>query len=547
MQYAVSYARVSTEDQARKELSVPAQFRRMDNWANNNDTTILLQEADEGVSSFKERDSESRDGFWRAVDYACREKRVTLFLIDDQARFFRDPYLSGETKARLRRNGVKVLVTSNPYDPETVQGVWMESIDMAQAKTSSLMTSLYTFRGMEENAKKRDSITGWCFKNGGRAPFGYKAIHVVRGQDTRGRDIIKTLWEIHDEAAEVLRFMYCDYRINNDMSYVAIRNELNRLNKLSPTIGRPWTISSIIEMMREDRILQYAGIYFWNKEDHKTIGRRFKDKSVWIKVDNAHPGIISLEESAAVIEINRLHSHDNAYCRTEHSPYLLTGQNILGEDMFICKACGARMTSYQPARRSKKRYLCGTKHYRGQEYCQSNPIDKDWLESTLLNKIKESFGTKEVAIEIADRINKELKDGLSPDVKAQNKLEKQLSQVENKINNLVRAVADGFDLEIAKTELDSLKNEKGKLKIELESFTNKEYRRPKPVSAEDILQAYKYLDEAFQTKNTEQKRRFLRCFVKSLEYDPDTDLLNIRLFSLPMSSACILIGAQDRT
>jgi DNA invertase Pin-like site-specific DNA recombinase len=40
MKYAVSYARVSTADQAATDLSVPAQFRRIDEYAKKNNLSI---------------------------------------------------------------------------------------------------------------------------------------------------------------------------------------------------------------------------------------------------------------------------------------------------------------------------------------------------------------------------------------------------------------------------------------------------------------------------------------------------------------------------
>src|SRR5690554_8145548 len=91
-QYAVSYARVSHEDQAKRELSVPAQYRRVEEYCTRHNIEIVYKDADEGVSAFK--DNEHRDAFWKCVDVACHDKRVTLFLIDDPARFFRDKYMA---------------------------------------------------------------------------------------------------------------------------------------------------------------------------------------------------------------------------------------------------------------------------------------------------------------------------------------------------------------------------------------------------------------------------------------------------------------------
>jgi DNA invertase Pin-like site-specific DNA recombinase len=359
--FAVSYARVSTEDQARKELSVPAQFRRIDDFSDKNNITIVYRDADEGVSAYG--DTENRDGFIRAVEYACKDPRVTLFMIDDTERFYRDKYLSGETKARLRRHGVWVLITSDPYDPRTIEGVWRESIGDALAQTSSMKTAFYTFRGMEENIKKRDPVTGWCFKNGGTAPFGYKAVHVVRGQDSRGRNIIKTLWEIDEEAAEVKRFMF-NKRAEGE-SKKAIWRMLNQNKMLSPSPGKAWTISSIFEMMREERVLQDAGWAIWNKEDHGTKGKRFKDKSKWVHVENAHPAIISFELAKKVIEINQSAGKDYSERRAGASPFLLTGKNDFKEDMFVCLECGARMTGLKASKRHRPEYICGSVRYRG--------------------------------------------------------------------------------------------------------------------------------------------------------------------------------------
>jgi DNA invertase Pin-like site-specific DNA recombinase len=57
-----SYARVSAADQAARDLSVPDQFRRLDEYGKENNIQVVQKDADEGVSAFK--DNEKRDGFW---------------------------------------------------------------------------------------------------------------------------------------------------------------------------------------------------------------------------------------------------------------------------------------------------------------------------------------------------------------------------------------------------------------------------------------------------------------------------------------------------
>lgn len=546
MKYAVSYARVSSPDQAMKGLSIPAQFRRNDEYAKRNNIQIVYKDADEGVSAFK--DNENRDAFWRCVDVACRDKRVSLFLIDDPLRFFRDRYLAVETKAELRRAGVRVVICSNPYDTSTIQGVWQEAIDEARAQTGSMETAFATIRGMEQNAMTRDAETGWCYKNGGRAPFGYKPLRVVRGQDKRGRDLIKTLWEIHPEEAEVVRFMYVECRAKKQMSYKAIQNAMNSLGMLSPTPGRPWSISTVCDMMREDRVLQCAGVYFWNKEDHRTPGRRFKPKDEWIRVDNAHPAIITMEEAEKVIAIKKARAMDRRWRRSENSDWLLIGKNILGEDLFVCLACGTRMSSYQPTRRNRRCYLCGSARYRGKDACIHKPVDKDWIEKFLLERIKETFGTREAAENIVKDLNEALSDEIAIWAKAKEKLMRALQHNESKITNLVRAVSEGFDIVVAKEELSRLQEQKADLEKRLNEIKAESQSKPRMLTPDDVLLIYQRLEDAFAKQSNKDKKKMLRCFVRKLEFNPTEDSLTVYLFAEPASTTTAVwfsSGARD--
>lgn len=544
MKYAVSYARVSSPDQAVRGLSIPAQFRRNDEYAKRNNIQIVYRDADEGVSAFK--DNENRDAFWRCVDVACRDKRVSLFLIDDPLRFFRDRYLAVETKAELRRAGVRVVICSNPYDTSTIQGVWQEAIDEARAQTGSMETSFATFRGMEQNAMTRDPQTGWCYKNGGRAPFGYKAIRIVRGQDPRGRDLIKTLWEIDPEEAEVVRFMYVECRAERRLSYKATREALNEAGMLSPTPGRPWSISTVCDMMREDRVLQCAGVYFWNKEDHRTSGRRFKPRDEWIRVDNAHPAIITMEEAEKVIALKHARKTSYTSRNADHSPYLLTGKNVMGDDMFVCLACGARMTSLRPSKKYRARYVCGSVRYRGHQACIYKPIDKEWIENFLIENIRKTFGTHEAAQRIAKQVNEDMGDELEVRARARNKLLRTLNSTETKISNLVRAVANGFDVTLAKKELETLQEEKAQTEATLRELDDEEITKPKPVAASDILGLYRNLEKALETQDNSTKRKMLRYFVRRLEFDPESDTLTAYFFAEPTAaSVCQTSGARD--
>jgi len=272
-------------------------------------------------------------------------------------------------------------------------------------------------------------------------------------------------------------------------------------------------------------------------------------------VDNAHPAIISTEEAEAVLAVNKQRSRDNTYSKTAASPYLLTGKNALGEDMFICTACGARMASHKPAKRSRKQYICGNIHYRGKTACiPGKSIDKEWIEGFLIDKIRDLYGTQKAAAGIADKVNEEIMKEYGASQQEKNYLNKQLGTVEKKIKNLLSAIAEGLDFEEAKDEVKRLKTEQTEIKQALDNLATEEIKKPRPITVEEIMKLYENLRAAVEAEDTEKKRKLIRAFVRRLEYDPKKDLLRIFFFGLngpsglvTPGSVCISDGAQDGT
>jgi uncharacterized coiled-coil DUF342 family protein len=122
------------------------------------------------------------------------------------------------------------------------------------------------------------------------------------------------------------------------------------------------------------------------------------------------------------------------------------------------------------------------------------------VESLLLRKIKKYFGHEAAAKEIANRINARLQSGDQFSSKIQ-KISKQVQSVEGKIQNSVKAVANGLDISMAKPEIDSLKIERETLVNEIRNLESKQAFSPKPVTWEQILNMYSRLEEAIESYN----------------------------------------------
>ena len=550
--YALAYERVSTEEQADSNNSIPAQRRRIEEYAAKNGITILQHYADQGASAFK--DDENRVAFHEMIERAKSDSQVSLILVDDATRFYRNRTKAVLVKSELRTYGVQVRSVSMPYDPDTLHGLWLEGIDEIRAQASSMETAFATFRGMEQNAMTRDPETGWCYKNGGRAPYGYEAYHVVRGKNARGKDIVRTLWRINPQQAEIVRLILVELRGKRQLSYIGIRDELNTRGIPSPT-GGLWTQSCIYEFCREERILQYAGIYFWNKEDHKTKGRRFKPKSEWKRVDNAHPAIITKEEAELALMVNRQRHVAHLYLHADKSKYLLTGKNIFGEPFFVCAKCGANMIgqNLNPGRGIPK-YVCGSVVYKGKNACIYKPIPQEPLERAIIEYIITTFGDKE-------KINaylKDLREMLSEENEeidlARKSLQKQLAETQKEIDKIMDAVAKGLDPELCMEKAAALKKQRDDLWRRLANIES-QAAKTKQLDEKKIRGFLEDLSNILRDGSNADKKEYIKHSIRRIEFDPEADEIRVFAFPAPVekiSTASLeavrdAAGARDRT
>jgi hypothetical protein len=76
--------------------------------------------------------------------------------------------------------------------------VYLEAITFAKNEAYSREVAFHTRKGCRANVQARDPETGWCYKNGGQPPWGYRSLRLQRGQDKRGRPIIKAVWVLDD-------------------------------------------------------------------------------------------------------------------------------------------------------------------------------------------------------------------------------------------------------------------------------------------------------------------------------------------------------------
>ncbi|HHW43801.1 MAG TPA: recombinase family protein [Desulfotomaculum sp.] len=537
--YAFSYARVSDPRQAQKDVSVPEQLRKIREYADREGITILREFTDLGKSAY--RDDVKRDEFERMIQEAKGDPRVSLILVHDMSRFVRRRAKAVLIKADLAQYGVRVIPVLNPYDSSTIAGFWMEAIDETRAEAESMATSMHTLEKMKGSIAQRDPETGWCYKNGGRAPAGYKNIRVVRGIDHRGREIVRLLWEIDEEWGPRIQFIIRELRLKENMSFDKIRDYCNQQGWLSPE-GRPVTTSFIREIFRKDRLLQLAGYAFWNREDRKTRGRRFKPEEEWVVVPNAHPALITEEEALRCRRLveESAGSFNKKHHPQENSRFLLTGKNIFGEPFFICTHCGGNIVGDFQGGRHKLKYQCSTIAYEGKYTNRCLPgvkLEKDPIEQYVFAAIKSNFGAPERIRRLVRDINTAIKREQKDYHEAAILLEKQAESAKKQIANLVNAIAKGTPPEYVNPEIERIKKNLEEIEAQKRNLLVVKPSSQMIIDEEKVIGYFCRLDEIITSDDNRLKRHFIRSFIRRLEFDPDTKKVEIFWFQDPVQAA----------
>lgn len=529
----LAYARVSTDDQERAGLSIPAQLREMKQYAKTKEI-VIVEVYQEAQSAFS--DESRRPQFWRMIERAKQDPQVTGILVHDFSRFFRDPYAGPKVKGELLAHGVRVISVTEPeYDPSTIAGLAIEKMTEFKNASYSIDVAFHTRKGMKENIARRDSEIGYCYKNGGAPLWGFRPYKVQRGVDRKGAPIMKTLWDKNDVIIagravwEWAQHVLVELRLHQQASLDAIRDFLNEQGVPSPR-KRYWGTSSVHALLQPSALLQYTGYGVWNA--HGPRGRH-RPPSEWEIVEKAHPAIITLEQAEAIMAANERHrrlGNDKskgrmAGVRTQGSRYLLTG------GLVVCKRCGANMVGYH--NRDRLYYVCGASAYRRGLGCgEALQVRKEVIEDAVVEEVGHLFDSWADAKRLMEMMNDELQAMEQQDSAEAVEVTRELARVEEETENVRKAIKAGLDdVEWANAELRRLKEEREEL------LARQEKSGPRPetmrVDLSLLDECRKAFAEVFSSGTLEEKREYARLFVKRIEVNPDTGDVWMNLFSRP--------------
>jgi len=336
----VLYARVSSREQAEKDLSIPAQLKALREFSQKNGWEIAAEFVDAGVSARTDERSE----FKNMIAFVRNKKnRISKIFVHKLDRFSRNRENAVVYKNLLKRDGVTVESITERFDPETPVGLMISGILETVAEFYSANLSQEVKKGMLEKAQKGKAV--------GELPYGY----------TAGPDGTISIYE---PEARVVRAIYTMYVTDNKGSrtisqYLRGPAAVARFGKAvlckNTSQQLTWSASSITRLIRNPA---YKGDFVWHKDDSNPV-----------VIQSNHQPIVDADQWEIAQEILRKRQRK----KNHRVDYLFCG-------LLRCMECGASMYHHVTRRTNAGgkprlyRYFRCTRHSHSRDcYTNSHP------------------------------------------------------------------------------------------------------------------------------------------------------------------------------
>ena len=378
---AVIYARFSSHNQT--EQSIEGQLKTCYEFAKANNYTIIGEYIDRALSGT----TDHRPEFLRMINDSAK-KGFHFVIVYQLDRFARNRYDSATYKAKLKKNGVRVL-SARENITDDASGILVEGLLESMAEYYSAELGQKIRRGMDLNAEK-------CLCTGGNIALGFKIApdkHFMIDEETAPH--VVRIFEMYASGKTVIE-------ICNIMNAEGIKTSR----------GNAFNKNSLRRMLQNKR---YIGIYTYKGTE----------------IANGMPRIISdklFYSVQAILEKNKkAPAHSKA--KTE---YLLTTK-------LFCGKCHALMTGFKGTSHTGAGYhyyKCGNTK---KKLCDKKSIRKEYIEDLVVNECRKLLTPDNI-----DKIAREVVAACERDKDSSNltRIKKRIQDNERKQRNLMAAVSE---------------------------------------------------------------------------------------------------------
>ena len=447
---AVIYARYSSDNQ--REESIEGQIRECTAYAERNGITVVRHYIDRAFSA----KTDHRPDFQQMIRDS-NKKLFEIVLVWKFDRFARNRFDSANYKMILKKNNVHLISVMEPI-AEGSQGILVETLLEGMAEYYSAELSEKVIRGQTENALK-----GKC--TGGTGTIGYKI------------DADK-FYRIDPLVAPLVLEAF--QRYDNGEKIVEILNYLNAKG-VRNMLGGKLTCSSMNTMLKNRRYIGELS---------------FRDTVV----PDAIPAIVPKDLFDRVQKRLEKNKRAPAHGKADEE-YLLTTK-------LFCGKCGALMfgeSGTSATGRTYYYYKCATAKRR--KGCNKKTVQKEWLENLVVQETMKLIHDDAVI----ERIVQLVMDFQNQENTTIPLLEKQLREVDRKLDNLMKAIEEGLFTRTTKERLDALEAQKDELTAKIA-----DEKLRKPSFNADFIRFWLMKFRKFDISQQKQRKALIEIFVNAI-------------------------------
>ena len=347
----VIYARYSSHSQT--EQSIEGQLKVCYEYAESHNYTVVGEYIDRAQSG----KFDNRAEFQRMISDSEKHtfEGVLVYQLD---RFARNRYDSAIYKAKLKKNGVRVMSAKENISDDA-SGILIEGVLESMAEYYSVELAQKINRGMAINAEK-------CLSNGSNPGLGYK----VNKDRT---------FSVDEEEAAIVREIYERYASGETKAEIV--KDLQR-RKVKTSIGNEFTYNSLSHLLKNKR---YIGIYLYKGVETPGGMPRILDDDLFYRVQE----IMNRNKSAP------------ARTRGENE-YLLTTK-------LFCGHCKEMMVGYAGTSKSGRQYHYYICKNARKKLCDKAIVGKEFIENRVIEVCLQMLtedNIRYIAKRVAEECNK---------------------------------------------------------------------------------------------------------------------------------------------
>ncbi len=486
----VLYARVSSEKQAEKDLSIPAQLKALKEFALKKNWSVSKEFIDEAESAR----SADRPQFQEMISLAKQKPPpFQAILVWKFSRFARNRQDSVMYKGLLRKYGVTVISINEQVD-DSPSGLFMEAILEAVDEFYSVNLAHDTLRGMKENASRG-------FLNGGMAPFGYKR------EKTMVNGFQKARLATEETEAFVVRrvFKMCLEGMGTKDIAKALNDE-----GVKTRSGKTWGKTQVHYLLTNET---YTGCLIFNRYKKHNHPRVKNGQEKLIRADNTHPPLVSKEEFQSAIALMKARAPNVNEAKAMASAYLLSG-------LLHCGKCRGRMVGVSAKSGQFFYYACNNTLKKGKKVCSAGMVNQGTLENAVISNIRLRVLTEENITQLVKMVNEEIvsgKDGIEVSVKEK---EAQITLAKQRLQRLYAAIETGkVDLDDLAPRIRDLTGQVKELEAEKEHLHDRIRQGSYSASKSQIQAHVRDLQNLLMNSSLTQSKTFLRAWIKRIDLD----------------------------